>query len=44
MGARVQGLDACNGWTFWHYERVGGLTQIDELRRIARLGMERAGA
>ena len=44
MGAEVQGLDACNGWTFWHYERNGGLTQIDELRRIARLGMERAGA
>ena len=44
MGARVQGLDACNGWTFWHYERVGGLNQIDELRRIARLGMARAGA
>ena len=44
MGARVQGLDACNGWTFWHYERNGGLTPIDELRRIARLGMERAGA
>ena len=35
---------SCNGWTFWHYERSGGLTQIDELRRIARLGMERAGA
>jgi len=44
MGAHVQGLDACNGWTFWHYERSGGLTPIDELRRIARLGMERAGA
>jgi len=44
VGAEVQGLDACNGWTFWHYERNGGLTQIDELRRIARLGMERAGA
>ena len=44
VGATVQGLDACNGWTFWHYERNGGLTQIDELRRIARLGMERAGA
>jgi len=44
MGAKVQGLDACNGWTFWHYERVGGLTQIDELRKIARLGMARAGA
>ncbi|MBX3529204.1 MAG: site-specific DNA-methyltransferase [Rhizobiaceae bacterium] len=44
MGAAVQGLDACNGWTFWHYERVGGLTAIDELRKIARLGMLRAGA
>ncbi|MBX3569985.1 MAG: site-specific DNA-methyltransferase [Rhizobiaceae bacterium] len=43
VGAQVQGLDACNGWTFWHYERNGGLTVIDELRRIARLGMERAG-
>jgi modification methylase len=44
VGASVQGLDACNGWTFWHYERSGGLNQIDELRRIARLGMNRAGA
>ncbi|MET0169145.1 MAG: site-specific DNA-methyltransferase [Aliihoeflea sp.] len=44
VGATVQGLDACNGWTFWHYERSGGLNQIDELRRIARLGMDRAGA
>lgn len=44
VGAQVQGLDACNGWTFWHYERNGGLTLIDELRRIARLGVERAGA
>jgi modification methylase len=43
IGAEVQGLPACNGWTFWHYERNGGLTAIDELRRIARLGMERAG-
>jgi len=44
LGAEVQGLDACNGWTFWHYERNGGLTPIDELRRIVRLGMQRAGA
>jgi len=44
IGALAQGLDACNGWTFWHYERSGGLTPIDELRRIARLGMERAVA
>lgn len=43
MGAQVQGLDACNGWTFWHYERAGGLTPIDELRRIVRVGIERAG-
>ena len=44
VGAQVQGFDACNGWTFWHYERNGGLSPIDDLRRIARLGMERAGA
>lgn len=44
VGAEVQGLDACNGWTYWHYERAGGLTSIDELRRIVRLGMEKAGA
>lgn len=44
VGALVQGLDACNGWTFWHYERNGGLMPIDELRRIARVGMQRAGA
>ncbi|MBX9464525.1 MAG: site-specific DNA-methyltransferase [Aquamicrobium sp.] len=44
VGAAVQGLDACNGWTFWHYERNGGLNPIDDLRRIARLGMERSGA
>lgn len=43
VGAEVQGLDACNGWTFWHYERNGGLTSIDELRKIARLSAERAG-
>ncbi|MCG6113707.1 MAG: site-specific DNA-methyltransferase [Mesorhizobium sp.] len=44
MGARVQGLDACNGWTFWHYEREGGLDPIDELRRIARVSLARVGA
>ena len=44
LGAQVQGLDACNGWTFWHYMRNGGLTPIDELRRIVRIGMQRAGA
>ena len=43
VGAELQGLEACNGWTFWHYERNGGLTPIDELRKIARLSLERAG-
>jgi modification methylase len=39
LGARVQGLDACNGWTFWHFERSGALTPIDELRRQYREAM-----
>ncbi len=36
VGAAVQGLDACNGWTFWHHERDGALEPIDELRTIIR--------
>ena len=36
MGAKVQELDACNGWTFWHYREEGKLKQIDELRKIYR--------
>src|SRR5690606_29454500 len=36
MGAAVQGTEACNGWTFWHFERDGKLQPIDELRKIAR--------
>lgn len=40
IGALVQGLPACNGWTFWHYERDGKLEPIDALRSMmrARLG------
>jgi modification methylase len=44
VGALVQGLDACNGWTFWHFERRGMLAPIDELRRVARSEMAAAGA
>jgi modification methylase len=44
VGALVQGLDACNGWTFWHFERKGGLAPIDELRKIARTELAGAGA
>ena len=37
MGAHVQGLDACNGWTFWQFETPGGsLAPIDVLRQRLR--------
>jgi len=36
VGALVQGLDACNGWTFWHIEKKGALAPIDELRKVVR--------
>jgi modification methylase len=36
IGALAQGLEACNGWTFWHVERNGGLTLIDQLRAQIR--------
>lgn len=43
MGAKVQELDACNGWTFWHFEENKKLKQIDELRSIIRAEMAKAG-
>jgi modification methylase len=36
LGAEMQGKAACNGWTFWHFERAGKLRPIDELRIEAR--------
>jgi modification methylase len=36
LGAEVQGKSACNGWTFWHYERGGVLHPIDKLRERAK--------
>ncbi|TCD13488.1 site-specific DNA-methyltransferase [Oricola cellulosilytica] len=44
MGAKVQGLDACNGWTFWHFESGSGLEPIDALRAEIRKGIAAAGA
>jgi modification methylase len=38
-GALAQGLEACNGWTFWHVETNGGLTPIDALRAKLRAEM-----
>jgi modification methylase len=32
IGALVQGLEACNGWAFWHVETPKGLISIDALR------------
>ena len=39
MGAHVQGIDACNGWTFWQYEHNGSLISIDVLRQKLRADM-----
>ncbi|MCF3640132.1 site-specific DNA-methyltransferase [Rhizobium sp. TRM95111] len=36
LGAKVQGLDACNGWTFWHYDDGQTLKPIDALRAVIR--------
>ena len=36
VGADLQGLQACNGWTFWHIKRSGKLIPIDSLRHAAR--------
>ena len=44
IGAHVQGLDACNGWTFWQFELPNGaLVPIDVLRQqlAGRAGLER---
>jgi modification methylase len=39
VGAHVQGLDACNGWTFWQFELNGALVPIDVLRQQLRAEM-----
>ncbi len=39
IGALAQGLEACNGWTFWHVETPHGLTVIDALRAQVRAEM-----
>jgi modification methylase len=42
IGALAQGLEACNGWTFWHVETPSGLTSIDDFRAIVRSEMAQA--
>jgi len=43
IGAIAQGLEACNGWTFWHIETPRGLATIDTLRAKVRAEMEPNG-
>ena len=42
IGAHVQDAPACNGWTFWYYEKKtdGKPAPIDDLRRLVREGMK----
>src|SRR5690606_13272358 len=42
IGAHVQGLDACNGWTYWHFKTDGKLKPIDILRQKVRAEMGQA--
>src|SRR5918994_2711124 len=39
IGALAQGLEACNGWAFWHVETPKGLVSIDTLRAEIRAEM-----
>ncbi len=41
LGAAVQGLPSCNGWTFWHVETASRLVPLDQMREAYRA---RAGA
>ena len=34
VGAAVQNVPSCNGWTFWHLERDGRLMPLDTLRDV----------
>jgi modification methylase len=36
IGALAQGLEACNGWAFWHLDTAAGLVSIDTLRAQIR--------
>jgi modification methylase len=40
IGALAQGLEACNGWAFWHLETTKGLVSIDALRAEIRAQMD----
>ncbi len=37
VAAALQGLPACNGWSFWYVKKSGQLISIDHLRSMMRL-------
>ncbi len=39
VGAALQGLPACNGWTFWYIKRSGKLVPIDSIRSFFKSTM-----
>jgi modification methylase len=39
IGAHVQGIEACNGWTFWHFQKGKTYVPIDMLRQQIRAEM-----
>src|SRR3954469_14930982 len=41
-GALAQGLEACNGWSYWHVERKNKLTLIDDFRAEIRESLAQA--
>ncbi len=42
IGALVQGLPACNGWTFWHLKQGKALIIIDSFRAEIRAALKAA--
>jgi modification methylase len=42
IGALVQGLPACNGWTFWHFKRGQERVVIDSFRAEIRAALKAA--
>ncbi|MGI9481398.1 MAG: site-specific DNA-methyltransferase [Hyphomicrobiales bacterium] len=43
IGAHVQGLEACNGWTYWHFRKGQDYVPIDLLRQKIRTEMSSSG-
>jgi modification methylase len=43
VGAHVQGLSACNGWTFWHFDVEKKPVPIDVLRQQVRAELIEGG-